>query len=520
MPTRSRARRPGGPIYLATIDRRSRVPLHEQLRLQLRRAIEERRLTPGAPLPSSRALAADLSVSRATVVLAYEHLRAEGWVEGPSRGTTRVAASPEWGPAPGAASPDGAARQAALSARGRAILATQGQPALFERMHDVPRPFAPAQPAVDLSPTDLWGRLLSKRWRRTAVRALGYGDPRGLPELRVATAAYLARARGVVCTPDQIVITQGAQQAIDMLARVLLDPGDAVWMEEPGYPGARLAFAAAGARVVPVPVDDEGLRVDEALRRAADGRLAFVTPARQMPLGGVMSTPRRDALLAWASGDARRWIVEDDYDSEFRYATRQTSALQPLDRSGSVVHLGTFTKALFPALRLGYAVVPAALVDAVAAAKRAMDFASPYLEQAVMADFISEGHFDRHIRRLRTAYRARLDALERAAGRELDGLAVLAPSDAGRAVLLWLAPGIDEAGAVSAAEDEGLSVTPYSAFCIDPDPRQGLILGYGGLGERAIRDGVARLARALGRCATGTSPAGKRRARGAAGPAG
>jgi GntR family transcriptional regulator/MocR family aminotransferase len=498
VPKRRTTRKPGGHVWLVTLERAGKVPLHEQIHRQLRTAIEQRRLLPGTALPSSRGLAADLKVARATVVLAYEHLRAEGWLDARAGSATRVGSAPELPPvAPPTPAGDLRPGGASISARGRAIVDTHRRSAMPDGFLEGPRAFATGQPAVDLFPIDVWGRLLAKRWRRSPPRALGYGDPRGLKELREAIAAYLGRARGLSCSPDQVIITQGAQQGLDLLARVLLDPGDVVWLEEPGYPGARMIFAAAGARVTPVPVDDEGLRVDVGMALAPEATLAFVTPARQMPLGGVMSAARRQALLEWAAAGERRWIIEDDYDSEFRYAARQVAAMQAMDRAGSVVHVGTFTKLLFPALRLGYLVVPPSLVEACTSARRGADFASPYLEQTVLADFLKDGHFDRHLRRVRTAYRARLDTLERSVESEMRGVGTLEPADAGRAVVLWITNGLTETEAIAAAAAAGVSVTPLSWFCMEPSTRVGLVLGYGGLREREIRDGVVRLAGGL-----------------------
>jgi GntR family transcriptional regulator/MocR family aminotransferase len=494
-------------LWLVTLDRRSKVPLHDQILKQLRQAIVERRLRPGDPLPSSRGLAADLKVARATVVLAYDHLRAEGWLDARIGSVTRVGTAVDLEPAATRAGAAAASRPGALSLRGRAILQAHRDQSLPEPFIEGPRPFATGQPAVDLFPTEVWGRLLATRWRKFTARALGYGDPRGVTELREAIAAYLGRARGLSCHPDQVFVTQGAQHGLDLLGRLLLDPGDQVWMEEPGYPVARIAFVAAGAVSVPIPVDEEGLQVERGVREAPQAKVAFVTPARQMPLGGVMSDARRRALLTWAAADPRRWVIEDDYDSEFRYATRQVAALAALDTSGSVVHVGTFTKLLFPALRLGYLVVPASLVEPCVAARQAMDFASPMLEQAVMADFLKGGHFDRHIRRVRTAYRSRLDALQHAVGEHMAGLAHLEPADAGRAVVLWLDGGLQEPAVVRAAEQVGISVTPLSRFYAPVDDtrtasrpsRAGVVLGYGGLREREIRDGIERLAAVLSR---------------------
>jgi len=317
--------------------------------------------------------------------------------------------------------------------------------------------------------------------------------------LRSAIAEYLQRARGVVCDPEQVLIVNGSQQALDVAARVLLDPGDAAWLEEPGYDGALGALSAAGARVIAVPVDQDGLNVREGIRRSADARLAYVTPSHQFPLGGSMSLSRRLELLRWAERSGA-WIVEDDYDSELRYADRPLPALQGLDRSGCVIYVGTFSKILFPALRIGYLVVPPALVQTFRRVRWATDLHSPVLMQAVLASFIAEGHFERHIRRMRTLYHERHDALVFNAARHLHGVLEVAPTASGMHVIGWLPAGVDDRKASRAAYTEGVDVTPLSFFSRSASSRRGgLVLGFAAYTAEEIARGTERLAKALGR---------------------
>ena len=289
------------------------------------------------------------------------------------------------------------------------------------------------------------------------------------------------------------MMVAGSQQAIDLCARVLLDPGDLVWLEDPGYHGARGAFAAAGASVVPVPVDENGLDVAAARERAPTARMAFVTPSRQLPLGMTMTLARRLELLQWAN-ESDAWILEDDYDSEFRYASRPIAALQGLDACGRVLYTGTFSKVMFPALRLGYLVVPEPLIEAFTAARHFADYHSPYLEQMVMADFIVEGHFERHIRRMRAIYQERQEVLVESAARELAGRIAVAPADAGMTLIGWLQPGDDDVGICGAAARAGVDVLPLTPFATSRRIDPGLLLGYSGVREDEIREGVIRLA--------------------------
>jgi GntR family transcriptional regulator/MocR family aminotransferase len=349
---------------------------------------------------------------------------------------------------------------------------------------------------VDLFPTELWARLSARLFRRATPGNLGYGDPAGYPLLREAIAAYLGESRGIRCDPGQVLIVAGSQQGFDIACRVLLDPGDSVWVEEPGYLGTRGALLAAGARIVPVPVDGEGLDVAAGINQQSMARMASVTPAHQYPLGSVMSLPRRLALLEWA-GRSGAWIVEDDYDSEFRYSGRPLMTLRGLDQEGRVVYLGTFSKVLLPSLRLGYLVVPPGLVDTFLAARALSDDSPPFLSQAVTAEFMAEGHFARHIRRMRAAYADRRAAMLEGARRDLRGIMELPPDETGLQLVGWLAGGLDELNACREAAESGIDMRPLSAYRLLPSDRPGVLLGYAAFSPRDIRDALRRLGEAL-----------------------
>lgn len=364
-----------------SVDRSSAAPLHRQLYEGLREAILSGRLSAGALLPSTRELAAGLGVSRNTATSAYAQLLAEGYLEGRVGSGTYVARSlpddllrARSGPG---GEPGGAGAEVALSRRGRLLAAT---PTTTARDAGPARAFRPGIPALDAFPFGLWRRLESRFWRRPPPGLLGYGDPAGYGPLRAGISAYLRAARAVRCSPEQVIVVSGSQQALDLAARVLLDPGDAAWVEEPGYAGARAALLGAGARLVPVPVDEEGLDVAAGARLGPDARLVHVTPSHQYPLGATMSLARRLELLGWARRSGA-WVLEDDYDSEYRYAGRPLEALQGLDAEGRVIYVGTFSKVLFPSLRLGYLVLPPDLVDAFAAARELTDRHPPGPDQ-------------------------------------------------------------------------------------------------------------------------------------------
>jgi GntR family transcriptional regulator/MocR family aminotransferase len=485
----------GDRILTIPVEQGSGVPVYRQVYLGVRQAILVGKVTPGSRLPSTRALASDLGVSRNTVVMAYEQLRGEGYTVGRGGSDTRVAGTvPDSMMQSGAAAARPRSRTAINkpSMTARAIERTFS--AMAPRLEMPPRAFRAGVPATDLFPYSLWGRLLSRRWNRVTHRDLGYGNPQGYLPLREAIASYLASARGVVCDPGQIFIVGGAQGALSVAARTVLDQGDKAWIEDPGYHGARGALIAAGATVVPVPVDAEGIDVAEGIHRAPDARVAFVTPSRQLPLGMALSPARRTALLAWAAKQ-KSWIIEDDYDSEIRFASRPLPALQADDTNGCVLYVGTFSKVLFPALRLGYLVVPPDLVNATLAVRHMQEVHSPTLEQTVLADFIAGGHFERHVRRVRQVYLERQQVLRDAVKRQLSGVLTIPPGEAGLFVTAWLHGMSDVAGAAAAAA-AGVDVMPLSRMS-EGTVKPGFVLGYAGLNVTDIAEGVQRLAGAL-----------------------
>jgi GntR family transcriptional regulator/MocR family aminotransferase len=341
-----------------------------------------------------------------------------------------------------------------------------------------------------------WTACVNRELHRTPPRHLSYGDPRGLRELREAVSSYLRSARGVNCTPDQVLIVAGSQHALSLCLEVLVDPGGEVWVEDPGYFGTQGAVRASGAQLVPVPVTTEGIDVEYARSRAPNARVAFVTPARQLPLGMTMSLNRRLALLSWAA-DAESWIVEDDYDSEFRYTSRPLGALQGLDREQCVLFTGTFSKVLFPAIRLGYLVVPESVADAFIAARHFNGFSCPYLEQAALARFMNEGHFERHVRRMRSLYGARRDMLLTSVGRYLRGRAQPGVADGGLGVVLWLQHGDSEDAIAATSHRFGVELLPLGRMTVAHATAPGFFLGFGGLPETEIARGVRVLAKAL-----------------------
>ncbi len=493
------------PMTGIALDRRAASPLSRQLYERLRTAILLGQLGAGFRLPSTRLLAKELGVSRNTVLLAYDQLLAEGYVEGRIGSGTRVARNlpesflqaPAIPSVPGASPPAPAPAPVTPSRRGAAMAAAPAMPgAAGVPAGGAPRPFQPGLPALDALPTELWAQLLTRRARRSLPDLLAYQDSPGYRPLREAIAAYLGASRGVRCTAAQVLVVAGGQGGLDLAARVLLDPGDAAWVEDPGYLRARGALLAAGARLVPVPIDGQGLDVAAGQERAPDARLAYVTPSHQFPLGPAMGLARRLALLEWAARTGA-WIVEDDYDGEFRYAGRPLPALQGLRPDGRVVYVGTFSKVLFPALRLGYLVVPPALVAPFVAARRFVDGHPPALEQAALADFVAEGHFARHLRRMRALYAGRVAALAAAARHDLAGLLDLRPTPSGMHLVGWLPPGVDDRAAARQAAAHDVVTVPVSSFAIEPLDRGGLLLGFAAVDEPAIRDGVHRLATAL-----------------------
>ena len=481
------------------LDQHDDAPLYLQLYEQVRRAVLSGRLGAGARLPSSRTLAGELGLSRATVIQAYDRLWSEGYLEARVGSGTRVTATlPEErlaAPASARRAPEGRA-VIRLSRHAEALdptLAAAGQ-------LDVARPFLPGYPAIDLFPIAIWRRLAWRRLRaRNQVELLRPPEPAGHSALRAAIAEHLRLTRGVRCTAEQVVITTGTQQALARLAALLLDAGDAAWIEDPGYLGARRALLAAAARLVPVPVDDAGIDVDAGIARARRARLAYVSPSHQFPTGVTMSVERRLRLLQW-SRDNDAWILEDDYDGEYRYEERPLQALQGMDGSGRVIYMGTFGKILFPSLRLGYAVLPPALVPSFVAARVADDGAPPLLEQLVLTDFLRDEHLARHLRRMRLVYRDRRDALLEALTQRCGTWLVPGPAGAGIHLAATLRRGNDRVVAKRAAA-RGLTAFAVSEFALEPCPPGGLVLGFAGWSPARIRNAVEVLISVLGEVA-------------------
>ena len=378
-----------------------------------------------------------------------------------------------------------------IAARTLASLGT-GAP----RLGSAPRPFRPGLPALDLFPTALWSRLVGRAQSRASARLLEGGDPAGHAGLRRAIANHVVAARGVRCVPEQVFVTAGTQQAFEEVLRLVVDPGEAVWLEDPGYLGAQRAVLGAAARPVPVPVDDEGLDVEAGIRRARRARLVILAPSHQYPLGVTLSLGRRMALLRWAVS-ARAMVLEDDYDSEFRHRGRPLTALQGLDDAGRVLYVGTFSKTMFPGLRVGYVVVPPSLVDVFGAARASLPAPASALEQAALATFMDEGHFARHLRRMRGVYRERAEALLDALRSRCAGVLEPKPCDTGMQLCAMLPRGVSDVAVRDRAARAGIEVAPLSDYRLGRGGRGGLVFGFGAIRPAAIRAGVESLQRAL-----------------------
>ena len=491
---------PHTPLPLGTIalDPAADAPLYRQLYDALRDAILEGRLPAGARLPSSRVLAGDLDVARNTVLTAFEQLAAEGYLETTVGAGTRIAASlPDHllEIAKGATAKKCKTVTAAnsLSKRGEKLSTLHRLPAVGYE-HGTARAFTHGLPAIDLFPMTLWSRLLARRARDRSTGQFGYEVAAGHTALREAIAAHAGAARGVVCKPDQVIITTGAQAALMLAAQMMVDPGDQVWLEDPGYLGARGAFLGAGADIVPVPVDEEGINVDEGRTLAPRPRLIYVTPSHQFPLGATLSLQRRLELLEFAR-EANAWILEDDYDSEYRYTGRPLASLQGLDRSDRVLYMGTFAKTLFPALRVGYLIVPESFIDAFRTAIRHTGHVAPASIQAALADFISEGHYGTHVRRMRAIYADRRLCLINAAQHDLEPWLKVSPGDGGMQMVGYLRGKLDDRKVAALAKEAGIHVTALSTYSLRPKPDMGLYLGFAAIPEARIIKATQRLSR-------------------------
>lgn len=481
-------------------------PLYRQLWEGLREAILSGRLPSGGKLPSSRSLARELTISRNTVTQAYAELEAEGYLAGRHGSGTYVSRQlPEELPQGAGADrvPDrGEDGRGSLELRWTKSQGASGPEPESTTPRGLAYDFHPGQGAWDDFPAEAWRRLLARSWRKGWRETMDYGDPGGYRPLREEVAAFLARSRAVRCTSDEVVIVNGTQQALDLLARILLEPGDRVGVENPGYPSARQLFVSHRAGLVPVPVDQEGMVVEKL--RGSGVRLAVVSPSHQFPTGAVLSLPRRLSLLSWARAEGGL-VVEDDYDSGFRFEGRPLASLQGLDDSGSVVYLGSFSKVLFPSLRVGYAVLPARLVEPFQEAKELTDRQTPILEQQLLAGFLGEGHFERHLRRMRLLYRQRRRALVDALEGRLAGAVELIGAHAGMHLMVRLLVPVDETRLAARAAALEVAVYPAGPYYYGAGPGPALVLGYAGMSEERIREGVERLARALSQGEIGLS---------------
>jgi GntR family transcriptional regulator/MocR family aminotransferase len=516
-----------GIVPVIPIDREAAAPLHRQVYAGFREAILRGDLAAGQQVPSSRALAAELEISRFPVLDAYSQLLAEGFFESRVGAGTFVSAS-----LPRAAGQPKKSLDEPPSSRH-----TSHRSALFPPYDPNPwrfgwGAFGVHQPALDQFPFDLWSKLLSRHSRALQIPSPNIRGPLGLLPFREAVCSYLRTARAVRCDPGQVMVVSGSQQALDITTRVLLDPGDEAWVEEPGYPLVRSLLLGSGCRPVPVPVDDEGLNVSAGTRMAPNARVAFVTPSHHYALGVTMSASRRFQLLEW-SRRASAWIVEDDYDSEYRYDSMPIPSLQGLDTSDRVIYIGTFSKVFRPSLRLGYIVIPADLVDRFASVRFSMDIFPAFLFQEALTDFMRDGHFARHIRRMRSLYKARRAALVESLHAEFGDFLTIHGSEAGMHLTVTV-PESFRAGEGSAHCRGGINVSAHGGFsdsarggfsdsarggfsdveiatraakeklwlwplsqCYAAKPRQGFLLGFSNTPEDQMPAAVRRLRQLL-----------------------
>jgi GntR family transcriptional regulator/MocR family aminotransferase len=477
------------------VDRKASRPLHKQIYDAYRSMIVARNFGAGQQIPSTRALAAELLISRIPVLTAYSQLLAEGYFEArPGAGTFVCSSLPD---------------QLTPSDRGstRSIDVRSGSRSLSRRAMALPPyeglpwarglgAFNVSQPAFDQFPFQIWSRIVMRHCRSPHAGELHYGGPLGSERLRQAICAYLRTARAVRCDPHQVMVVTGSQQALEITTRVLLDGRSAAWVEEPGYWLTRQVLTAAGCRPVPIRVDNEGLDVALAVKKCRKAKAAFVAPSHQYPLGATMSASRRLQLLAWAQTSGS-WVVEDDYDSEYRYGNMPIASLQGLDRNSRVIYIGTFSKTLFPSLRLGYLVIPADLVDRFAAVRYAMDISPPHFFQAVLTDFMNEGHFARHIRRMRQLYAQRRSALVGALQREFGSALEILGSEAGMHLAVVFPKGLRDQEVAARAAREKLWLWPLSPAYLGDTPRHGFILGFGNTTAEEMPKSVRQLKKVL-----------------------
>ncbi len=471
--------------------RNSDIPLFTQVYRQIRRAILEHRLQPGSKLPSTRELAQQLTVSRSAVVTAYDQLIAEGYVQGQHGSGTYVSAD----------IPQPANKRSSKSNRARS---PDSKPFNLKAIADFTDvtvqgsalPFNLGRTLIDERTREQWRKVSTRTFRSLENDHFGYSDPRGSLKLRNAICDYLRVSRSVRCEPDQIVVTAGTQHAIDLIARILPEIHTDVWVEDPGYLPTRQSLASHGARVHPVPVDTQGLIVRAGIKSAPKARAVFVTPSHQFPTGVVMSMARRLELIAWAR-DANAWIIEDDYASEFRYGGHPLASMQGLDDSERVIYIGTLNKALFPGLRLGYAVIPAGMLRAFVTARYLSDRQPSSLTQSIVADFMEGGYFAAHIRRMRLAYRIQRDALVTALRRSLHDKLFVEPPDQGMHLIAYPKHRLSDVSLERAAHEHGVVVRAMSRMYVTAPAKSALMLGFSGYPVRLIAPAVSRLTKAM-----------------------
>jgi GntR family transcriptional regulator/MocR family aminotransferase len=472
-----------------TIDRRASKPLYQQIYDSVRSRIIRGELRAGDLVPSSRELARESRISRLPVLTAYAQLLAEGYFESRVGAGTFISSS----------LPSRSTRSSPSAPRGQRLLSAQvAALPKYERPSwaEILGPFQVGQPELQKFPIEIWLKLIARYSRRMRLKALQYGDAMGLPELREAIATYLRTSRGVRCEAQQIMIVSGSQQALDLATRVLLQAGNATWVEEPGYWLVHHVLKAARCRIVPVPVDAEGLNVTAGIKLSRIARAAFVAPSHQYPLGVTMSASRRLQLLEWAQR-SRAWIIEDDYDSEYRYGSLPIASLQGLDSNARVVYIGTFSKVMFPSMRLGYVVIPFDLIERFAAMRQGMDICPPHITQAVMSDFIHEGHFARHVRRMRPIYAERRRVLIAELERQLGDNLTIMGDQAGMHLAIFLPPGRDDRKIAATAARQSLWLSALSSSYAGRGPRHGFVLGFGNAKAREIPQAVRHLKRLI-----------------------
>jgi len=488
---RAMKRAASGILPVIAIDRKAPQALHKQIYDAYRATIVAGGLRPGQRIPSTRVLASELGVSRFPVLNAYAQLLAEGYF------ASRVGA----GTVVSHLLPDQLTSSGPTRAR---LPSTRSGPRLIAHRSSHLRriqaspwrlgwgAFGVGQVAFDQFPLHVWSNLVARRCRGMDSQSFHYGDQMGYKPLRETIASYLRTARSLHCEAEQVMIVSGSQQAIEISARVLLDPGSSVWLEEPGYRLAQDAFALNGCHLVPVPIDEEGLDVAAGINRCPEARAAFVTPSHQYPLGVTMSASRRLQLLDWAQ-DTGSWIIEDDYDSEYRYESMPIASLQGLDANARVIYVGTFSKVLFPSLRLGYLVIPSDLIEPFLTVRRAMDLGPPNFHQEVLADFIGEGHFARHIRRMRVLYGERRSVLVDSLNQELGSMVEVLGGEAGMHLTVTLPRGSGDTEIAARAAQQNLWIWPLSPSYLGKVARPGFILGFGSTAVAEIPRAVRKL---------------------------